>query len=100
MFGVWLSVQSSLPEYGTGVLVATDNGKVTAASRENCECFWRKVGVPYGIKFDPKFFEIKPWRWTSHECGGYEWEFDFDERAVTHWMPLPPLPNSKDEPRA
>ena len=25
--------------------------------------------------------------------GGYEWDWDFDTKEITHWMPLPPLPD-------
>jgi hypothetical protein len=25
--------------------------------------------------------------------GGYEWDFDFIWKDLTHWMPLPELPN-------
>jgi hypothetical protein len=25
--------------------------------------------------------------------GGYEWEWDFDPRDLTHWMPLPKPPS-------
>ena len=25
--------------------------------------------------------------------GGYEWEWDFEWKDLTHWMPLPPLPD-------
>ena len=28
---------------------------------------------------------------------GHEWEWSFDERELTHWMPLPPLPDEQDE---
>lgn len=41
---------------------------------------------------------------------GYEWKWSFDERELahgmptppllTHWMPLPPLPDEQDEQRA
>lgn len=30
--------------------------------------------------------------------GGYEWEWDFYWGDLTHWMPLPPMPNSEDVP--
>ncbi len=33
--------------------------------------------------------------WTGHGFGGYEWEFDFADESVTHWMPLPPPPSQE-----
>ena len=28
---------------------------------------------------------------------GHEWEWTFDERELTRWMPLPPLPDEQGE---
>lgn len=28
---------------------------------------------------------------------GYEWEWNFELSELTHWMPLPPLPDEQDE---
>lgn len=35
--------------------------------------------------------------YCPHAVGfsGYEWEFDFVWGDLTHWMPLPPLPNER-----
>lgn len=29
---------------------------------------------------------------TGVRCGGHEWEFDFEAKDITHWMPLPAPP--------
>jgi len=44
---------------------------------------------------DAKFNNDGSIFWDGCNFGGYEWEWDFDERFVTHWMPLPPLPPNK-----
>lgn len=70
----WIAVKDRLPEPNVGVLIT--NGKIiTVAER------W---------KF--KFNNIKRISWSAHEWGGYEWDWDFDEDSITHWMLLPKLP--------
>lgn len=61
----WTSVTEMMPPEGYGVLV-TDGMRITAA-----QLF---IGT-----------------WTVHEVIGYESEIIFDH-AITHWMPLPDLP--------
>jgi hypothetical protein len=50
-------------------ILVTDGRFVTAVLFES------DSGYPYGVEF-----------------GGYEWEWDFDWRELTHWMPLPEPP--------
>ena len=65
----WISIKDKMPERRVGVLI-TDGQIVTCAEWDG------------------------DW-WGSHGFSGYEWEFDFDERFVTHWMPLPKPPQLK-----
>ena len=71
----WKDIQKELPEKGVGVLV-TDGKIVTSA----------ELAEP---------FRLVNLRWTGHEYSGYEWEFDFNEHNITHWMPLPNLPKKE-----
>ena len=66
----WIALQDKFPESYEGVLV-TDGVVVTAAEL------------------------TKSFGWTGHEFGGYEWEWDFNEEEITHWMPLPELPKGE-----
>lgn len=61
-----------------GVLI-TDGNIVTVAERSSvCGDIW----------------------WDGHYFSGYEWEWDFDTRDITHWakLPLPPHMISKGLP--
>ena len=69
----WINVKDKLPPFDIGVLV-TDVAIVTVAQR---------------YKFD--LTSKKLW-WTSHGYGGYEWDFDFDPKDITHWAELPEPP--------
>ena len=68
--GDWISIEDRLPEEAVGILI-TDGSIVTCASME----MWRTG--PY---------------WNGYGFGGYEWEFDFHWKDVTHWQPLPAPP--------
>ena len=38
------------------------------------------------------------WYWSLPEwVGGMEADLDLDENRLTHWMPLPDMPNGADE---
>ena len=98
-FGTWISVSEALPEFNVGVLIATEDGDVTAASRLSVTPYIdRKKGVPGDVYYNPcdptswTNFENKNWIWEGHLIGGYEWNWEFDERNITHWMPLPAPP--------
>lgn len=71
----WIDIKLQLPSPNAGILV-TDGKVITCAS----------------LDFD----ERGPWYWDGHCFGGYEWEFDFSsifsDGEITHWMPLPALP--------
>jgi hypothetical protein len=64
----WISVKDRLPDNDDDVLV-TDGKRLEIA-------FW--------------FYYFEPHCWSfSNELAGY------DTGAITHWMPLPPLPEGK-----
>ncbi len=75
----WISVKDKLPERGVGVLI-TDGRMVTCAE--------------FGGTYQNRNGEYISW--NGHEFGGYEWEFDFDEGNITHWMSLPQPPQTMD----
>jgi hypothetical protein len=64
----WISVKHRLPEVGVGVLI-TDGHVVACGEYRGRNLYW-----------------------SGHGFRGYEWEFDFDDDDITHWMPLPELP--------
>ena len=74
----WINIKKQLPPKNEGVLV-TDGKIITVASLD--------------------YFKDEPW-WDEWGFDGCEWEFDFKssfkERAVTHWMPLPDFPKTKE----
>lgn len=68
----WISVKDELPEENQGVLI-TDGDIITAAYLD----LW-------GTDDDP--------HWGGQGFSGYEWEWDFSNNEITHWMPLPAPP--------
>jgi hypothetical protein len=70
----WISVKDRLPKHQESVLI-TDGKTVTAAE--------------YFV-WAPSMSDLAPWR--AHLIDGYEWDWELDQRAVTHWMPMPPAP--------
>ena len=73
----WISVKDALPPDGVGVLVAgkfIDVRFVTAAQAT--------LNDDGSLRY-----------WNSHCFGGTEWEFDFENEQVTHWMALPEPPS-------
>ena len=68
----WHSIASEgYPCYGVGVLVS-DGMCITIAQRIHLS----------GLDM-----------WTGYNWSGYEWDFDFNEEAITHWMDLPSAPH-------
>lgn len=103
LFGVWIPITERLPAKGRRVIVICQNGIHP----------WRTVGQwwPAGT-MDASDWEIPPEDWwddagetcTNPEDGFWEAcveaEGSWMLNGVTHWMPLPPLPNVPDEPQA
>ena len=75
----WINIKKQLPPKNEGVLV-TDGKIITVASLD--------------------YFKDEPWWWCGWGFDGYEWEFDFEgnfkDGAITHWMPLPDFPKTKE----
>ena len=75
----WISIKKRPPPKNEGVLV-TDGKIITVASLV--------------------YYKDEPWWWGGWCFGGYEWDFDFEssfkEGAITHWMPLPDFPKTKE----
>lgn len=65
----WISVKDKKPDSGDMVLLLTDLGEpiVGRITRE---------GIISG-----------------NECVAWDWAWNHDIDTVTHWQPLPPLPN-------
>ena len=69
----WIDIKKQKPRHQQQVLI-TDGILVTAAE---ADAVMNKDGSIW---------------WNGCNFGGYEWDWDFDEKLVTHWMslPLPP----------
>lgn len=70
----WISIKDKLPEVGIGILIT--DGQVIASA-----------------KLDTLHAKLGDLMWSGSGFCGYEWEFNFEDNAVTHWMPLPSLPS-------
>lgn len=77
----WINIKEKKPEHRQKVLIS-DGEIVTAAEAD--------------LKFNAHS-DGSIW-WDGCEFSGYEWEWDFGERFVTHWMPLPESPNKQIQP--
>ena len=98
LFGVWVPVAESLPKTGQRVLVTALNGIHV----------WRTVAQywPAGT-MDASHWDNPPDDWwdesgdkcTNPEPGWYEAQIETETNylltGVSHWMPLPPSPNTK-----
>ena len=69
----WIPLKKRWPEYGEGVLI-TDGEIVTSAERA--------VNIRGEL------------RWACHGWSGQEWDWDFREDAITHWMSLQKPPKN------
>jgi hypothetical protein len=101
-FGVWVPVAERLPKAGRRVFVTALNGVH----------LWPTVGEywPAGT-MDASNWDDPPDEWwdedgdkcTNPEPGWYESplepEMKYELTSVTHWMPLPPLPDTRNQPR-
>lgn len=68
----WIKITEQKPPFGIGIMI-TNGNIVTCAEAEDC-------------KYDVIYFH-------GHEFGGYEWEWDFDWKSITHWAELPKPPS-------
>lgn len=66
----WIPMSEKRPQEDVGVLV-TDGKVVTAVKLE---------------------YEDENVIVNGHEYGGWEFDFFFDVKKITHWMPCPPPP--------
>jgi len=73
----WISFTEQHPPEYVGILVT--NGQIVT-----CAKFCGMLPIKLGDADWPTF--------TGHGFSGYEWEFDFDERKITHWALLPEPP--------
>lgn len=67
---MWINIEKKQPIHEQLVLI-TDGEIVTAA------------------KADTKFYDDDRVYWDGCHFGGYEWDWDFDETAITFWQKLP-----------
>ena len=73
LFGIWIDVRKQVPPKGQPVLVVYNESSVPFVAWRDCD------------------FPDYQWR-------DAEWVV-FDDEDVTHWMPMPALPNIQAEPR-
>lgn len=77
----WISVKDRLPEENTPVLICTQWGDIWMASYYS-EC-----------RIASKLFSPAHWDVETLRGGG----IDFKAEDVTHWMPLPRLPEDEED---
>ncbi|MCK5014263.1 MAG: DUF551 domain-containing protein [Candidatus Omnitrophica bacterium] len=73
----WIDIKKQKPEHEQAVLIAAGH-VVTAAIAE----------------LSP--FSDAIW-WDGCHFSGHRWDWDFDEKDITHWMPMPKPPNVEKE---
>ena len=73
----WVSVKDKMPNNGDEIL-ATDGRSIVT-------CTFNKGVYRNGISY----IDI-----SGLGFSGYEWEFDFEAEEMTHWIPLPSLPDN------
>ncbi len=77
MMNQWIKITDKEPLMEKPVLI-TDGKVIVVASRskgflhEDGENIWKPLGIE-----------------------GYEWDWYFDDREITHWMELPELPGNE-----
>lgn len=75
----WIDIEKQKPEHEQEVLIAAGHF-VTAAIADR-------------ISFA---MDNYIW-WDGCHFSGQEWEWHFDEKDITHWMPMPKSPNMKKQ---
>jgi len=75
----WISVKDRLPELDSHVLV-TDGGDISTAVFLESSPLYPGAPVQQFVR----------------DCGGSE-DWDLDYAIITHWQPLPDLPNKTKE---
>lgn len=53
-----------------------------------------KQGV-YLVAFKPPLPKVTIAWWATKEFGWYDLEYNFHTDSVSHWMPLPPMPEQE-----
>lgn len=72
----WINITRQQPDHQQKILI-TDGTMVTAAEY----WVWPQADKKFGLC---------PFRCLGFD--GYEWEWDFNPKDITHWMPLPNPP--------
>jgi len=54
----------------------------------------KKQGV-YLVAFKPPLPKVTIAWWATKEVGWYDLEYNFHTDSVSHWMPLPPMPEQE-----
>jgi hypothetical protein len=70
----WVSVKEGLPEQDKLLCLVTDGLEITSAE-------FNRLSFKHYKKY-----------WYIHLTSGYDWEWYFDDVEITHWMPIPELP--------
>jgi len=78
---MWISVKDRLPEHGEAILVYSTKSMTGDPIITTC-------------RIDRHSFSPEIWM-DGYGFGGYEWEYDFDWKDITHWMPLPSPPTEE-----
>ena len=77
----WISVKERLPDKDQEVLIFANS--------------WGEKHITSATFMGlPDYLKGKPW-WSGNGWSGYEWEWDFNEDHISHWMPLPPPPEEQ-----
>lgn len=99
----WISVKDRLPEPETEVIILADrrgDKVITTAmyedgsiSDEDSKWIWYEIDIDYDIEND-KYLIPEGWWEYKHYLDDDVYNNAVDD-TVTHWMPLPDLPNEE-----